>query len=92
MQSTRMAAAGKGAAKKPAHKKESTAPRKRLLMTGVRKGGDADYDFRIVGDPASQFPPLVLKMTLHELQQWLRHAQPPPSGLGDGPPHLPPAG
>ena len=46
-----------------------------VLMTGVRRGGEPDFRFRIHGNPASQFPPLVMKMTLHELQQWLHETK-----------------
>jgi hypothetical protein len=54
------------------------AKRNRVLVTGMRKGGDSDYHFRIVGNPASPFPPLILKMSLHEMQQWLRQMQTAP--------------
>jgi hypothetical protein len=47
----------------------------RVMMTGVRKGGEPDYHFKIFGNDASQFPPLMLKMSLHEMQQWLREMQ-----------------
>ena len=52
----------------------------RVLMTGIRKGGDADYEFKIFGNPASQFPPLIIKMSLLDLQQWLRQMQAAPAG------------
>jgi len=48
------------------------APRTRVLMTGVRKGGDTDYHFKIFGNASSAFPPLIVKMSLLEMQQWLR--------------------
>jgi hypothetical protein len=60
------------------------APAKRVLVTGRRKGGDAHYHFRIVGNPASAFPPLIIKMTLHEMQQWLRQMQTAPEGAARG--------
>lgn len=52
--------------------------RKRVLVTGMRKGGDSDYHFRITGHPDSPFPPLVIKMSLHEMQQWLHQMQTAP--------------
>jgi hypothetical protein len=59
--------------------------RTRVLVTGMRKGGDSDYHFKIVGNPASPFPPLLIKMSLHEMQDWLRQMQAEPdSGLHIG--------
>lgn len=52
-----------------------TSKANRVLVTGVRKRGDADFHFKIFGDPASRFPPLILKMSLHEMQQWLHEMQ-----------------
>lgn len=62
-------------------------PRKRLLVTGVRKGGDKDFHFRITGNPGSPFPPLVMKMSLRDMQQWLRQMQtaPRPASRGSRP-------
>jgi len=57
---------------------------KRVLVTGMRKSGDADYHFRIVGNPASPFPPLIIKMSLHEMQQWLHEMQTAPEGASPG--------
>ena len=51
---------------------------KRVLVTGMRKSGDTDYHFKIFGNPASAFPPLILKMSLHEMQQWLHQTQTAP--------------
>ncbi|MCH8077597.1 MAG: hypothetical protein IIC13_10765 [SAR324 cluster bacterium] len=54
-------------------------------MTGIRKSGEADFHFKINGNPASQFPPLILKMTLHEMQQILREQQAaPPDPASNG--------
>jgi hypothetical protein len=50
----------------------------RVLVTGMRKSGDADFHFRIFGNPASPFPPLIIKMSLLEMQQWLRQMQAAP--------------
>lgn len=62
--------------------------KKKVLMTGIRRGGETDYEFTINGNPSSQFPPLILKMTLHEMQQWLHETrQTPDSGKVEGP-HL----
>ena len=47
----------------------------RVLVIGVRKRGDADYRFKIFGHATSVFPPLIIKMSLHEMQQWLRQMQ-----------------
>ena len=58
---------------------------KNLIVTGIRKGGESDFHFKIHGNPASQFPPLILKMTLHEMQQMLREQQAlPPKPAKDG--------
>jgi len=65
-------------------KKAATAAKK-LMVTDVRKGGDSDVHFEINGNPASQFPPLILKMTLHEMQQLLHQQQSaPPKNAKDG--------
>lgn len=55
---------------------------KRMMMTGTRKSGEADFEFTIYGNAASQFPPLIMKMSLIEMQEWLREmrATPPASG------------
>ena len=57
-----------------------TQPRtgKRVLMTGMRKAGAADYVLKVYGNPASPFPPLLIKMSLHELQRWLQEMQSAP--------------
>ncbi len=62
------------------------AKKKQVLMTGIRRGGESDFEFTINGNPASRFPPLILKMTLHEMQQWLHQTRqaPPESGKGEG--------
>ena len=57
---------------------------KRVLVTGMRKSGDADYHFRIVGNPASPFPPLIIKMSLNEMQQWLHEMQTAPESGARG--------
>ena len=58
---------------------------KKLIVTGIRKSGESDFHFKIHGNPASQFPPLLLKMTLHEMQQLLREQQAvPPKPARDG--------
>ncbi|MEE8433604.1 MAG: hypothetical protein V3S64_02340 [bacterium] len=58
---------------------------KKLIVTGIRKSGESDFHFKIDGNPASQFPPLILKMTLHEMQQMLREQQAvPPQPAKDG--------
>ena len=54
------------------------AKRNRVLVTGMRKGGDSDYHFRIFGNRATPFPPLIIKMSLHEMQQWLHQMQSAP--------------
>lgn len=51
---------------------------KRVLMTGMRKAGTADYELKVYGNAASAFPPLLVKMSLHELQCWLHEMQPAP--------------
>lgn len=58
---------------------------RKLIVTGIRKSGESDFNFRIHGNPASQFPPLILKMTLHEMQQMLHEMQSAiPKPAGDG--------
>lgn len=58
---------------------------RKLIVTGIRKSGEADFHFKINGNPASQFPPLILKMTLHEMQQILREQQAaPPDPASNG--------
>lgn len=56
-------------------KKQTGKEARKLVVTGIRKSGESDFNFRIHGNPASQFPPLILKMTLHEMQQMLREQQ-----------------
>ena len=56
----------------------------RVLVTGMRRSGDSDYHFRIVGNPASSFPPLLIKMSLHEMQQWLHEMQMAPEAPPKG--------
>lgn len=58
---------------------------KRMMMTGTRKSGEADFEFTIYGNAASQFPPLIMKMSLIEMQEWLREMRttPPASGNRD---------
>lgn len=51
---------------------------KHVLVTGMRKAGESDYHFKITGRPDSPFPPLVIKMSLHEMQQWLHQMQTAP--------------
>ena len=63
-------------------KKQDQNEKNQLVMSGIRKGGESDFEIRISGNPASQFPTLILKMTLHEMQQWLvemRHTPPKPA-------------
>ena len=59
--------------------KKNGGNKNRVFMTGIRKGGDPDFQFTIFGNPASKFPPLILKMSLHEMQQWLREMREDPS-------------
>ncbi len=51
---------------------------KHMMMTGTRKSGEADFEFTIYGNPASQFPPLIMKMSLIEMQEWLREMRTTP--------------
>ncbi len=61
----------------------------RVLVTGMRKSGDSSYHFKIFGDSASRFPPLIIKMSLHEMQQWLHQMQSAPeAALRSGRPGL----
>ncbi len=56
---------------------------KHVMMTGTRKSGEADFEFTIYGNATSQFPPLIMKMSLLEMQEWLRemrNAPPAPEG------------
>ena len=64
--------------KKGGTRQKAETAAKKLMVTGVRKGGESDFHFEIHGNPASQFPPLILKMTLHEMQQWLHEQQSAP--------------
>jgi len=57
-------------------------------MTGMRKKGEKDFRFSIRGNAAQQFPPLLLKMTLHELQQLLHAQQSVPENEGKQAPRL----
>ena len=59
-------------------KKQDKNEKNQLVMSGIRKGGESDFEIKISGDPASQFPPLILRMTLHEMQQWLVDTRTPP--------------
>ncbi len=73
----------------PANPHKHTSPAeptgKRVLMTGVRRAGGEDYELTIFGNAASAFPPLILKMSLHEMQDWLRDTQvPPAAGAAQG--------
>ena len=49
---------------------------KRTLITGIRQAGDSRFVFKIRGNPASKFPPVVLHTSLGELRKWLEHAAP----------------
>jgi hypothetical protein len=60
----------------------------RVLVTGMRKGGDSDYRLKIFGNPASPFPPLLIKMSLHEMQQWLHQTQAAPDAARGQRPRL----
>ena len=69
------------------------ARKKHPLIAGVRHAGEPEFQFKIFGNPASQFPPLLLKMSLVELQQWLRHLNDtPPEALRERPARLRPVG
>lgn len=60
--------------------------RRRVLITGMRKAGTDAYNLKVYGNPASAFPPLLIKMSLHELQQWLHELQTvPPPDRGERP-------
>ena len=66
-------------------KKQAGQEARKLIVTGIRKSGEPDFNFRIHGNPASQFPPLILKMTLLEMQQMLREQRAgTPGPAGDG--------
>lgn len=56
----------------------------RMMMTGIRKRGEENFHFKIFGNASSQFPPLILKMSLHEMQEWLREMRQSPAQPGDG--------
>jgi hypothetical protein len=72
---------------------KNRSPRKRLVMAGIRHGGDPEYQFTIHGNAASRFPPLLLKMSLIELEQWLHHLNAEPAeALQDRPRRLRPVG
>jgi len=61
----------------------------RMLVSGMRKSGDSSYHFKIFGNPTSNFPPLIIKMSLHEMQQWLHQMQSAPEAAPRrGPPGL----
>ncbi len=72
-----MGAKGKrgGTKQKAVTKKQAGQEARKLIVTGIRKSGESDFNFRIHGNPASLFPPLILKMTLHEMQQMLHEQQ-----------------
>ncbi|MBI4083698.1 MAG: hypothetical protein HY423_13920 [Candidatus Lambdaproteobacteria bacterium] len=53
---------------------------KRLLMTGIRPGGETRYACRIHPNAESPFPPLLIHATLRELRQWIEHRHATPSG------------
>ena len=57
-----------------------TEESKHMMMTGTRKSGEADFEFTIYGNAQSQFPPLIMKMSLHEMQEWLREMRNAPPG------------
>ena len=72
-----MGAKGKrgGTKKRAVIKKQADKEARKLIVTGIRKSGESDFNFRIHGNPVSPFPPLILKMTLHEMQQMLHEQQ-----------------
>lgn len=70
---------------------KTRATRKHPLIAGVRHAGEPEFQFKIFGNPASQFPPLLLKMSLVELQQWLHQLNAkPPEALQERPVRLRP--
>lgn len=55
---------------------------KRTLVTGVRRGGASDYELKVHaahGSTVPSFPPLLIKMSLHDMQQWLHEMQSAPA-------------
>jgi hypothetical protein len=55
-----------------------SAPKRRVLIAGTRRSGEADYRLTVYGDPDSPFPPLRVRMSLRELGRWLREMQAAP--------------
>lgn len=60
-------------------KTPATHPQRKALVTGVRLAGESEFQVTIHGNPASPFPPMNLRMSLLELQKWLKHINPAPS-------------
>ena len=41
-------------------------------MTGIRRGGETRFQFRINGYPGTDFPPAVFDAPLSGLRHWIR--------------------
>ena len=50
----------------------------RVLITGMRRSGESEYDIRIRGEAPTRFPPLQVRMTLGDLRSWLQQMRPLP--------------